>query len=101
MKFKPFIKSPHFLSTLVINMSIVLALNVRAQDFASIVFNEIEDLYGNSLESDTKGLIWVGFCGDGLDRFDPAANTFNHFRHDQTNKKSIAADDVRGIKSNK
>src|SRR6188474_895525 len=134
------LKGPSTLVILFMSICIALALNVRAQDFSPIVFNEIEgpggkpigpirgitqDTFGyiwiacesekciyrydgkrlipfrqdindpNSLGgtavsaifADKKGLIWVGFSGEGLDRFDPVTNTFTHYRHDETNKK--------------
>lgn len=43
---------------------------------------------------DGEGTLWVGTYGGGLDRFDPASNTFTHFSHDPTTSTSISGDTV-------
>jgi len=143
MKNKRALNARWFLPLLFIYVSVILALNVHAQEKTPVVFNEIKGVGGkpvggirgisqdpsgymwfageekkciyrydgiqmtvyqqdvtnpNSLGgtdpsvvlADDKGLIWVGFTGHGLDRFDPVTNTFTHYRHDEANKKSLA-----------
>src|SRR6187399_1807099 len=34
-----------------------------------------------SLFIDADNVIWMAFISSGVDRFDPATNTFTHFRH--------------------
>ena len=46
---------------------------------------------------DASGIIWIGFFGDGLDRFDPATNTFTHYVHDPNDPKSLSNDFVTTI----
>ena len=43
---------------------------------------------------DLEGTLWVGTYGGGLDRFDPASNSFTHFARDPTNPSSISGDTV-------
>ncbi len=52
-----------------------------------------------ALSPDSLGNIWVGFFGQGLDRFDPVANQFMHFRHDPKNRESLINDTVVCIKT--
>jgi hypothetical protein len=36
----------------------------------------------------------MGMMGSGLEKFDPATNTFTHFRHDPKNASSLICDTV-------
>jgi len=58
----------------------------------------------NSIVEDSKGYLWIGTWGGGLDRFDRNTNTFTHFRHDMGNPASLSSNlvlallrDSRGI----
>jgi signal transduction histidine kinase/ligand-binding sensor domain-containing protein len=44
--------------------------------------------------ADSADIIWLGFEGQGIDRFDPVTNSFSHFRHDSHNPASIVNDSV-------
>ena len=46
---------------------------------------------------DAENMIWIGMLGSGLDKFDPATNTFTHFRHDPKNAFSISGDSLTSI----
>jgi signal transduction histidine kinase/ligand-binding sensor domain-containing protein len=57
-------------------------------------------LGGTNLEwiiSDASGIIWVGFNGSGLDRFDPEKGHFTHFRHHPNDSGSLSNDTVAVI----
>lgn len=51
----------------------------------------------NVVYADVSGIIWVGFAGSGLDKFNPASKIFTHYRHDEANKRSLASDNVQAI----
>ena len=44
---------------------------------------------------DSSNIVWIG-CS-GLDRYDPATDTFTHFRHDPKNSYSLASDAVYAL----
>lgn len=50
-----------------------------------------------SLYADSKGFIWIGTLGQGLDRLDPSTGTFVHYRYDPKNQNSLSNDTVRSI----
>ncbi len=50
-----------------------------------------------SLFADSKGFIWIGTLGQGLDRLDPSTGNFVHYRFNPDNEKSISNDTVRTI----
>ena len=57
-------------------------------------------LAGNWMESlcaDSKGFIWIGTLGYGLDRLDPATNNFVHHRSNPNDANSLSNDSVRTI----
>ena len=59
-------------------------------------------LGSNSLESmcvDSSGIIWIGTFGNGLDRFDPATESFTHFHYEAKNNESLSNDTVPAILS--
>ena len=52
--------------------------------------NSLGGPYPESMWVEESGIIWIGFYGQGLDRFDPLSNTFTHYRHDPNNPESLA-----------
>lgn len=54
-------------------------------DSTSISFDDIISLF-----QDSKGNIWVGTWGGGLNRYNPAANNFTRFIHEAENKNEIS-----------
>ena len=44
-----------------------------------------------------SGVIWIGFYGQGLDRFDPNTNTFTHFNSDPGDPQSLSNDFVAAL----
>lgn len=56
----------------------------------------------NSLASNTVqailegqgGVLWLGTTGGGVDRFDPATETFTHFKHDQNDPNSLSGNNI-------
>jgi signal transduction histidine kinase/ligand-binding sensor domain-containing protein len=51
--------------------------------------NSLGGYYPECLFADSLGIIWIGFNGQGLDRFDTKTNTFLHFDHDQNDPESL------------
>lgn len=47
--------------------------------------------------TDNSGEIWIGTWGGGLNRFDKASYTFEHYKHDPDDRQSLANNDVRDI----
>jgi len=56
--------------------------------------NALGGYYPECLESDTSGNIWIGFYGMGLDKFDPATNSFTHYRYNKNDPASLSSDSV-------
>jgi diguanylate cyclase (GGDEF)-like protein len=46
---------------------------------------------------DRSGVVWIGTDGGGLNRYDAATDTFEHFRHDPNDARSLSSDRVRAI----
>ncbi len=59
--------------------------------------NTLGGHYPECLFADSSGIIWIGFGGSGMDRFDPATGTFKHFRHDTSKANSLSSDWVWAI----
>ena len=59
--------------------------------------NSLGGRYPECIYADSAGIIWIGFTGSGLDRFDPATSTFTHFRHQTNDTGSIASDIVSAL----
>ena len=51
----------------------------------------------SSLLIDADNIIWLGTFSSGLDRLDPATNTFTHFRHNAKDAFSLSNDSVSAI----
>ncbi len=59
--------------------------------------NSLGGRYPECIFADSTGMIWVGFTGTGLDRFDPRTNIFTHFRHQANDTGSLASDIVSAL----
>lgn len=59
--------------------------------------NSLGGYYPECLYADGSGIIWIGFYGQGLDRFDPLTDTFTHYSHDPKDPKSLAHDYVSAV----
>ncbi len=56
--------------------------------------NTLGGYYPESLAFDSSGVLWIGFYGQGLDRYDPLTNTFTHYIHDGNDHESLSNDVV-------
>ena len=61
-------------------------------DSTSLGYNRIQ-----SILADSKGIIWVGTNGGGLDRLDPETGIFTHFRHEPSDPTTISHDWISAI----
>ena len=59
--------------------------------------NSLGGYYPECLFADSSGIIWVGFYGMGLDRFDPETNTFTHYRLNPNDPESLSSDSVTAV----
>jgi len=59
--------------------------------------NSLGGSYPECLLADTTGIIWIGFYGTGLDRFDPEAGTFTHYRNHPGDPTSLSNDTVASV----
>ena len=59
--------------------------------------NSLGGNYPEFLFATDTGIIWIGFYGQGLDRFDPLTNTFTHYRHDPDDPNSLINDIVSTV----
>jgi len=59
--------------------------------------NSLGGFYPECLASDSSGNIWIGFYGMGLDKFDPVANKFTHYRHNANDAGSLSNDFVAAV----
>ncbi|MFT4924653.1 MAG: signal transduction histidine kinase/ligand-binding sensor domain-containing protein [Phenylobacterium sp.] len=62
------------------------------QDQYSISNNTIRTLF-----EDSKGRLWIGTNGGGLNRYDALTERFVHFSHDASDPTSLSSNDVRSI----
>ena len=46
---------------------------------------------------DEGNIIWIGYLEGGLDRFDPATNSFTHYRHNPKDPATLSNDSVLSI----
>lgn len=61
-------------------------------DSNSIAPSRLESIY-----IDSKGIIWIGTFGSGLDRFDPATGIFTHFHNNPGDQASLSNNIVTAI----
>ena len=59
--------------------------------------NTLGGYYPEALDVDNDGNIWIGFYGQGLDRYNPYTNTFTHFEHDEEDAESLVNDVVSWV----
>lgn len=59
--------------------------------------NSLGGTYPECLLADSNGIIWIGFWGMGVDRFDPGTNTFTHFRHLANDTGSLSNDTISAL----
>lgn len=59
--------------------------------------NSLGGYYPECLFADSSGIIWIGFYGMGLDRFDPETNSFTHYRHNPKDPESLSSDSVTAV----
>jgi ligand-binding sensor domain-containing protein/DNA-binding CsgD family transcriptional regulator len=57
----------------------------------------ISDIDIRSIYEVADGSIWVGTHTGGLNRYDPASGSFEHFRHDSADPGSLFADSIYSI----
>ena len=59
--------------------------------------NSITNAKLETLAIDNAGNIWIGTLGGGMEKFDPASNTFIHFLHKKNDPGSLSSDTVTAI----
>ncbi len=59
--------------------------------------NSLGGSYPEYLFADSTGIIWIGFYGTGLDRFDPESEKFTHYRHNQSDPTTLSNDTVASV----
>jgi ligand-binding sensor domain-containing protein len=59
--------------------------------------NSLGGRYPECIFADSAGIIWIGFLGMGVDRFDPATASFTHFRNQTNDTNSLANDTVTSL----
>ncbi|MEP7143457.1 MAG: two-component regulator propeller domain-containing protein, partial [Ferruginibacter sp.] len=63
--------------------------------------NSLAGLRAECVYADKEGIIWIGFVGDGLDKFDPSTGIFTHYRHNPNDSSSIGHDIVIALLEDK
>ena len=53
--------------------------------------------YPEVIYAEPSGVLWIGFYGTGLDRFDPGTGKFTHYRHNPNDPSSLGSDTVTAI----
>src|SRR5215510_8917412 len=56
--------------------------------------NSLSENFIRSVYRDRSGMLWIATISGGLDKLDPAKDTFAHYRHDPANQQSLSNDDV-------
>ncbi len=51
----------------------------------------------DSIVVDNDGMVWIGTWGGGLDRFDPATETFRHYRRKEGDPRTLGDDRVQTL----
>jgi signal transduction histidine kinase/ligand-binding sensor domain-containing protein len=64
----------------------------NSEDPTSMAENRIE-----SMCISKSGIIWIGLWSKGLDRFDPASQTFTHFSHDPSDSASLSNNTISSL----
>ncbi len=59
--------------------------------------NSLGGYYPECISTDSAGIVWIGFYGMGLDRFDPETGSFTHYRYNKSDPNSLANDSVSSI----
>jgi len=62
--------------------------------------NNVNSPASNYIESfiiDKDNIFWLGTLDAGLDRYDPATNTFTHYRHIENNASSIGSNHINSL----
>ncbi len=59
--------------------------------------NSLGGWYPECLLADTTDLIWIGFYGQGLDKFNPKTNAFIHYTHIAEDSRSLANDTITSL----
>jgi signal transduction histidine kinase/ligand-binding sensor domain-containing protein len=59
--------------------------------------NTLPGYYPECFATDSSGIIWIGFWGQGLARFDPVSETFTHYEHDPDDSSSLADNWISAI----
>ncbi|MEI8112115.1 MAG: two-component regulator propeller domain-containing protein [Bacteroidia bacterium] len=59
--------------------------------------NSLGGNYPEYLFADSTGILWIGFYGTGLDRFDPETGNFTHFRYKKDDPSSLSSDTVASV----
>ena len=56
--------------------------------------NSPSENFIRSVYRDRSGMLWIATISGGLDKLDPAKDTFTHYRHDPGNQQSLSNNDV-------
>ena len=56
--------------------------------------NSLSENFIRSVYRDRSGMLWIATISGGLDKLDPAKDTFTHYRHDPGNQQSLSNNDV-------
>ncbi|MGB3079929.1 MAG: two-component regulator propeller domain-containing protein [Saprospiraceae bacterium] len=59
--------------------------------------NSLGGWYPECLLADTTDLVWIGFYGQGLDKFNPKNNSFTHYTHIAEDSRSLANDTITSL----
>lgn len=59
--------------------------------------NSLSDNRVYKVFRDSKGVIWIGTFGGGLNKFDPETGSFRHYRFDPANNESLGDDKVLSV----
>jgi signal transduction histidine kinase/streptogramin lyase len=60
--------------------------------------NSISDNYVSALHVDRSGTLWIGTWRNGLNRYDPATDSFTRLQHDPTDPSSISGNRIMSIR---
>ena len=56
--------------------------------------NSLSENFVRSVYRDRSGMLWIATISGGLDKLDPATDTFTHYRHAPGNPQSLSNNDV-------